>query len=465
MGSIANTHIDAFTRMYFIGIGGIGMSALARYFHAQGKHVTGYDKTPTELTRKLEQEGIQVTYEDSLATLDPDAECVVITPAIPASSNQWQAYKSKGTPIYKRAQVLGMLSEAQYTIAIGGTHGKTTTSSMVAYLLRSGGVDATAFLGGIVADFDSNVCIGKSNITVVEADEFDRSFLTLKPSVAAIMSMDADHLDVYGHDGAMIDAYKGFSLSVIPDGLLLFPQRFEHYITKAWQNELKRKKVIGLTFGLTDDAHICADNIRVEDGVTCFDYVAHNNRLPDFKMQLAGNHNIENALVAISIAIYEGVEADVIRDALSKFKGIKRRFERVVDTEKVHYIDDYAHHPTELRAAIAAARSLFPQKKLTGIFQPHLYSRTRDFAEGFAQALDELDEVLLMPIYPAREQPIAGVESQIIADKMKSVKPIMLDHKGVIDYLHGDKVEVLMTLGAGDIDLLVPQIKKLLTDG
>ena len=451
--------------MYFIGIGGIGMSALARYFHAQGKYVAGYDKTPTELTRKLEQEGIHVTYEDSLTTMDPDADCVVYTPAIPTTSNQWQAYKAKGTLIYKRSQVLGMLSESQYTIAIGGTHGKTTTSSMVAYLLRKGGVDATAFLGGIVADFDSNVCIGKSNITVVEADEFDRSFLTLKPSVAAIMSMDADHLDVYGHGGALIEAYKGFSLQVNPEGLLLFPQRFEHTITKAWQNELKRKKIIGLTFGLTDEAHIYADNIRVEDGVTCFDYVAHNNKVPDIKMQLAGHHNIENALVAISIAIYEGIETDVIRNALSNFKGIKRRFERILDTKEVHYIDDYAHHPTELNAAIAAARSLFPNKKLTGVFQPHLYSRTRDFADGFAEALDRLDKVLLMPIYPARELPIQGVDSQMIAQRMISHMPILLDHKGVIDYLKDANIEVLMTLGAGDIDLLVPEIKKLLADG
>lgn len=452
-------------RIYFIGVGGIGMSALARYFVKQGVQVSGYDRTSTVLTRKLEDEGIHITYVDDVATLDTEADLIVYTPAIPDTHPQLAYYREHDYPVYKRSEVLGLLSESQYTMAIAGTHGKTTTSSMLAYILKEGGKDISAFLGGILADYDSNFIAGSGSHMVVEADEYDRSFLTLSPDVAAIMSMDPDHLDIYGQHSQMIEGFRLFTNRIKRKGLLLMPERFTHLLSMSWQNQLKRKGVIGLSFGTDESANIQALNLRVEDGWTVFDYQAHENRIEGFKMALPGWHNVENALVAITIAIYEEVPVDRIKAALEAFSGIKRRFERVYSDEVLAYIDDYAHHPTELSAAIDAARSLYPDRKITGVFQPHLFTRTRDFADGFAKALDQLDEAILLDIYPAREAPIAGVTSQMILDKMNNENKSLVAKAELVDILKNKKLEVLLTLGAGDIDTCVPEIAAMLSNG
>lgn len=451
--------------IYFIGIGGIGMSALARYFHNLNMKVSGYDKTSTVLTKKLEDEGMKITYKDSVDTLDQEATLVVYTPAIPNDHKQLNWYRDYKYEVKKRSEVLGDLSESQYTLAIAGTHGKTTTSSMLAYILSKSGQDVSAFLGGILSEYGSNFISGNGEKIVVEADEYDRSFLTLKPDVAAIMSMDPDHLDIYGEHKDMLESFRLFTQKIKRKGLLLMPERFTHLMNLSWQNDLKRKGIIGLSFGLNFGSNITAHNIRVEDGMTVFDYQAHENIIKDFKMLLPGKHNIENALVAITLSIYEGVAVDQIKTSLASFKGIKRRFERVVDKGEIVYIDDYAHHPTELDAAIEAARSLHPEKHLTGVFQPHLYTRTRDFAEGFAKALDQLDDVILMDIYPAREEAIEGVDSQMIFDLIENENKSLTDKEGLMNLLGNKKMEVLMTLGAGDIDVFVPQIKEMIEHG
>ena len=451
--------------IYFIGIGGIGMSALARYYHAIGVRVSGYDRTETVLTRKLEDEGMSITYKDETSTLAEDASLVVYTPAIPADHAQLNWYQSYDYPLMKRSEVLGMLSQEQYTLAIAGTHGKTTTSCMLAYILNEGGQRISAFLGGILSDYNSNFIEGDGKKMVVEADEYDRSFLTLNPDVAAIMSMDPDHLDIYGRHQEMVNGFRAFTNKMKRKGLLLMPERFTHLLTKPWQNELKRKGIIGLSFGMEEGANIRAHNVRVEDGMTVFDYQAHENYIKDFKMLLPGRHNIENALVAITMAIYEGVPIEKISKALSEFKGIKRRYQRITKSKEVVYIDDYAHHPTELAAAIEATRSLYPDKKLTGIFQPHLYTRTRDFVDGFAEALDALDEVILLPIYPAREEAIEGVTSELIFNKMTLDQKSLIPKDKLIEVLKDKELEVVLTLGAGDIDVFVPQIKSLIENG
>lgn len=440
------------------------MSALARYYHQLGMEVRGYDKTCTKLTEQLEAEGIQITYVDSVDTLDTEAARVVYTPAISADHLQLAYYRELGYLVVKRSEVLGELSQDHYTLAVAGTHGKTTTSSMLAYILQESGVAITAFLGGVLADYGTNLVGGQPGKVVVEADEYDRSFLTLRPDVAAIMSMDADHLDVYGQHGSMIEGFRAFSACIKRKGLLLMAERDTHHLSKSWQNELKRKGIMGLSFGIDPSANIQAHNIRVEDGMTVFDYQAHDNYIRDFRMQLPGLHNVENALVAITMAIYEGVPVDQISGALASFGGVKRRWERIVEGA-VTYIDDYAHHPTELTAAIQAARSMYPGRHLTGIFQPHLYSRTRDFAAGFAEALDQLDRCLLLDIYPAREEPIEGVSSQMIVDHMQLDDKCITTKSDLIDTLRELDLDVILTLGAGDIDTCVPQIKAFLQEG
>lgn len=440
------------------------MSALARYYHKAGWQVSGYDRTETDLTRSLVAEGITVSYIDTVEEVDHEVALVVYTPAIPEDNVQLTFYRDKGYTVLKRSEALGALSDEQYTIAIAGTHGKTTTSSMLAYIMHEADTGASAFLGGVMADYGTNFISGSGDKIIVEADEYDRSFLTLRPDVAAIMSMDADHLDIYKSHHDMLEAFKAFTGCIKRKGLLLLSDRHTHHLTRSWQNVLKRKDIIGLSFGMDDTANIQAHNVRVEDGYTVFDYQAHENYIADFKMRLPGTHNIENALVAISIAIYEGVPVEQIARSLENFGGIKRRWERVIDTGSTAYVDDYAHHPTEIAAAIDAARGVYPDRHITVVFQPHLYSRTQDFAEDFAKALDMADQTILCDIYPAREAPIDGVTSELIASHMAEDVPCM--HKDeVVDYLRNCDLDVLMTLGAGDIDTCVPLIKNMIEDG
>ncbi len=445
--------------IYFVGIGGIGMSAIARYFIAHGKRVSGYDKTKTLLTETLEQEGMYIHYEDDVNLIPKDIDTVIFTPAIPADHKGLQYLKTLGLPLMKRSEALGLLSNDKRSIAIAGTHGKTTTSSMTAHVLKVGGIDVSAFLGGITADYNSNFLIGKSDVVVLEADEYDRSFLTLSPYIAAILSMDPDHLDIYGDKDEMVEGYKAFAGKIRDNGSLIIKAGLLDRFNLSELAALTKRNINIYEFGV-DDGQIQVTNIGVEDGRFIFDYHGLEHHFQKIFLNMPGRHNVENACVAISAAILCGVNEDKIRKAMAEFKGIQRRFEKIIDQKDFVYIDDYAHHPSELRAAIDAAKTLYPGRKLTGIFQPHLYSRTRDFVEGFASELDKLDEVILMDIYPARELPIEGVTSEIIFNLINNKNKTLVTKATLMEILKDKNPEILMTLGAGDIDTFVPKIKE-----
>ena len=447
--------------VYFVGIGGIGMSAIARYFLAQGKQVSGYDKTRTVLTEKLEAEGMNIHYKDEVSWIPADIDLVIFTPAIPKDHKGMKHLLASSLPIMKRSEALGLISNDKRSVCIAGTHGKTTTSSMTAHVLKVGGVDVSAFLGGITVDYQSNFLIGNSDTVVLEADEYDRSFLRLSPSIAAILSMDPDHLDIYGDSDVMVDGYKAFAAQIRKDGFLLIQAGLLNKFRMDELAALYQRNVQVYEFG-HETGQIQMSNIRVENGKYVFDYQGLGKKWDNIQLNMPGRHNVENACVALSAGILCGVEEKDIRKALAEFKGIQRRFEKIVDTDAVVYIDDYAHHPSELKAAIDAARKLYPGRKLTGIFQPHLFSRTRDFVEGFAAELDKLDEVVLMDIYPARELPIEGVTSQIIYDLMQNNQKVLVTKKTLMQEMEQRQIDVLMTLGAGDIDTFVPKIKEMI---
>lgn len=440
-------------KIYFIGIGGIGMSALARYFHGRGVEVFGYDKTETSLTRKLSEEGMSIHYHDDPASIPAGIDLAVFTPAIPSDLGELEYFRNSGIPLKKRAEVLGIISRGMKTIAIAGTHGKTTTSSLTTWLLRSSGIDCSAFLGGIVRNFGSNFVEGHSEWVVVEADEYDRSFLQLDPDVAVILSMDADHLDIYGDHESMVETgYKAFAAKIKPGGRL--------FVQYRWAGEFAEAQAFGI-----ENGRYRAENIRVEEGFFVFDYVSTDIAMLGLRFAMPGRHNVENATAAISAALSAGADEAGIRRGLETFGGIQRRFEILFRSKEVVYVDDYAHHPSELEAVIGAAREFFPGKKLTGVFQPHLYSRTRDFAEGFAQALDRLDEVILLDIYPARELPIPGVDSQMIAAMMQQAKVTLCSKSELMNELKSRHIEVLLTVGAGDIDTFTEPIRQWLSAG
>lgn len=437
-------------KLYFIGIGGIGMSALARYFKGLGMEIYGYDRVRSDLTKALEVEGMEIHYNEDLAAIPEGVDLVVYTPAIPKSHAELLHFQNNGFPIMKRAEVLGLISRNRKTIAVAGTHGKTTTSAILTYILRTCGVDCTAFLGGIAQNYKSNFVEGSSEWVVMEADEFDRSFLHLNPDIAIITSMDADHLDIYGDHEEMQNTYRKFASQV--SDLLLYNEGLpmDAVVLKAKAS----------SYGTTKTAAYNSSRIRAHAPNFVFDWEdkAAEQLWDDISFTLPGRHNVSNATAAIAVAKYLGCEEQKIRQALRTFKGIWRRFEWVYMSPSAVYIDDYAHHPEELKAAIRAARSLFPERKLTGVFQPHLYSRTRDFVDGFAEALDELDELYLLDIYPARELPIEGVTSQLILDKMKNNNKILVDKNDLIEKLKQKPVELLLTLGAGDIGAMVKDI-------
>ncbi len=439
--------------VYLIGIGGIGMSGLARYFHQRGRLVCGYDRTPTALTSSLIEEGIQVIFEDKIELIPSDfstpsdSALIIYTPAIPKDSLILNYFRDKGFALKKRSEVLGIISKGMFTIAVGGTHGKTTTSSIVAHILKHSGYDCSAFLGGIATNYNTNVLFGKNNVVVVEADEYDRSFLTLHPDIALITSMDADHLDIYGDKAHLTESFKLFASQIKPGGKLIYRAGL------PLEN--------GKTYAADGIADIKAENVRIEKGSFVFDFKSDNGIIPNTELGIPGLHNVENAVAAIEIALLLGISTDKIKDALRAFRGVKRRFEYIVKTDKHIYIDDYAHHPEELRACITAVKSLYPNKKLTTIFQPHLFTRTRDFADGFAEVLDMTDELLMLDIYPARELPIPGVTSAMILEKMES-KHTQLGKQEALEFVKNQQPELLLTVGAGDIDTLVEPLKNVL---
>ena len=442
-------------RVYLIGIGGIGMSGLARYFTHLGCIVCGYDKTSTDLTDQLHNEGIQVIFDDHsdwipLSFQTPN-ECTLIiyTPAIPRDSEILNFFKNNGFELFKRSQVLGLISQSMFTIAVAGTHGKTTTSCLVAHILKDSGKDCSAFLGGIASNYNSNVLYGNNNIVVVEADEFDRSFLTLHPDIAIITSMDADHLDIYGSHDQLTESFRQFASQLKENGILIY-----HEDLPLTTN--------GITYSAHGPADVKAINIRVEHGDFYFDFKNSVNAILNIKLGIAGIHNIENATAAIEVALKLDIEPALIKKALESFRGVKRRFEYIVKTDQHIYIDDYAHHPEELRAAISSIKRLYPDKKLTTIFQPHLYTRTRDFADGFAEVLDMSDELIMLDIYPARELPIEGVNSDMILSRMQMLNKRKCGKQEAVDLVRIEKPELLLTVGAGDIDQLVGPLKNAL---
>jgi UDP-N-acetylmuramate--alanine ligase len=450
--------------IYFLGIGGIGMSALARYFNHYGIKVAGYDKTPTALTTELQNEGIEVHFDENveylehlLAEYKKDEVLIVFTPAVPREHAEYVYLQKNSYAISKRAEVLGKITKQFKTIAIAGTHGKTTTSSLVAHILKVAGFDTYAFLGGITKNYNTNLLLGskipnENTYVVVEADEYDRSFLTLYPYIGVVTSVDADHLDIYGDVKYMHESYTMFANQVNAAGHLIVKKNVDNTLS------LSAKR---FTYAVNLEADFCAKNIEIHEADFYFDVDSSLSYISGAVLGIPGTHNVENATAAVAVAQLLKIDNSVIKKALQSFGGVKRRFDYHVKTQKLVYIDDYAHHPEELKAAIGAAKALYPDKKITGIFQPHLFTRTRDFADGFAESLDMLDECLLLDIYPAREKPIEGITSTMLLSKMKSQNKRLLQKKEVLDYLKTHDTQVLMTLGAGDIDTLVEPIADL----
>jgi UDP-N-acetylmuramate--alanine ligase len=447
--------LDAINRVYFVGIGGIGMSALARYFAKRGTLVCGYDKTRTNLTIELEREGITITYLDEPLGLPisfhqhHDDTLVIYTPAIPKDAAILRHFKDEGFVLKKRAEVLGIISRGQICIAVAGTHGKTTTSSIIAHILTATGYGCTAFLGGIATNYNSNFLIGDNNVVVIEADEYDRSFLTLNPDVAVITSMDADHLDIYGDTAQLHESFQLFASQLKLDGTLFVKEGLP--IENA------------TNYGLNEQTKVNGHHIRVVDSTFVFDYHSPAVQINDLSLMLPGKHNVENTVAAIAVALELGIDPEDVKAALATYKGVKRRFEYILKTGSHIYIDDYAHHPEELKACFAAVRQLYPDKKLTVLFQPHLYTRTRDFAAEFATVLSSADELLLLDIYPARELPIPGINASWLLNKITLENKTLVIKDNVLELLNSNKPELLLTVGAGDIDTLIKPIKEILS--
>ncbi len=446
--------------VFFLGIGGIGMSALARWFQQEGYAVAGYDKTPSPLTDALGAEGMQVIFTDTVESVPvqfrstPEEVLVVWTPAIPKDSTLLHFFQ-EGYLIKKRAEVLGMITKDQYTIAVAGTHGKTSTSSLVAHLLKSAGKPVTAFLGGITQNYNSNLILsGKSKeaVVVVEADEFDRSFLHLHPNEAVLTSADPDHLDIYGDEQTILEGFCQF-LSLVDKKGKVYLQSHAHYRLGDQGIALASLREYGLR---SDGIH--AENIVAKPNSFVFDYIGSKNQIKGLELSIPGFHNVENALAAIAIALDHGVSEAQVREGIKTFLGVKRRFEIYSSQAGKIYIDDYAHHPEEIKACLSSVRAMYPSQRMTVIFQPHLFTRTRDFASGFSESLSLADEVILLPIYPARELPIPGVVSEMLLEGIQTAKKICIPKSEVMEYLESSDPEVLVTLGAGDIDRLVPGI-------
>jgi UDP-N-acetylmuramate--alanine ligase len=445
-------NLNQIHNVYFIGIGGIGMSALARYFKFIGKDVAGYDKTPTELTSELIESGISIHFEDRIDMIPPhfnqENTLVIVTPAVPVTHSEWNYFLERNYELKKRAEVLGIITKDTFCFAVAGTHGKTTTSSILGHILYESGADVTAFVGGIVENYNSNLIGSGKIVTVVEADEFDRSFLHLHPDIACVTSMDADHLDIYG-DSASIEATFAEFADKVEDKNNLF-------IAKG----LPLK---GFTVAVNDEADYRAFNIRIENAQYVFDVQTPSETIRDLKFGLPGNHNLTNAVMALAMAKKYGTPTDAIAKALLSFRGIKRRFSYQIKDGNRIFIDDYAHHPTEINAVHQAVRELYPEEKVLAIFQPHLFSRTKDFADGFAKSLSAFDEILLLDIYPARELPMEGITSQWLMNKMSNPNRKLVSKSDLISNVLSSDAKIVVTIGAGDIGELVQPIKEALT--
>ena len=449
--------------MYFIGIGGIGMSALARYFLAQGFVVCGYDRTESPLTDQLEDEGCSITYEDSVDSLpalfdnpdDRNSVLVIYTPAIPKDSVILNYFRDKDYTIYKRSEILGQISSDTDAIAVAGTHGKTTVSTMIAHILTTSAVKCSAFLGGISKNYDTNLLMAESRYTVMEADEFDRSFLQLSPQIAVVTAIDPDHLDIYGTPESMIEAYSEFCGKVRGDGTLIVN---ENIITRLRLPD----DVMVYTYGTGEQAGFRAVEIKREQGCYHFELLTPSDMVKGLRLRVPGMVNILNATAAAAAAWSAGASHDEIREALYTYQGVRRRFDIRYSGKEIIYLDDYAHHPQEINALISAVRDFWPGRQVTGVFQPHLYTRTRDFAEGFAEALDKLDEVLLLTLYPAREKPIPGVSSEMIASRMKNTNVKVVTKEELLPELEHVRNGLLLTIGAGDIDRFTEPITEML---
>lgn len=449
--------------IYFLGIGGIGMSALARWFKHKGLRIAGYDRTPTPLTHELIEEGMELHFDDNVAFIPgyitKEKTLVIFTPAIPKDHTEFNYLKDQDFTIMKRSEVLGLISKDYHTIAVAGTHGKTTTSSMVAHILKSAKRNMVALLGGITTNYDSNLVmhgeVAKDTIVVAEADEFDRSFLRLHPNAAVVTSADADHLDIYGDHATMLAAYREFISQIEPKGSLVIHHRVADLAKANAHVHVK-------TYGL-DQGQFFASNVTANSGFFAFDLQGPGMKMESIRLGVPGFHNVENAIAAILAVRHLNIEEDIIREALSSFSGVKRRFEMVYSRNGCVYVDDYAHHPAEIEAFLRSLKAMYAGKKLTVIFQPHLFTRTRDFADGFASSLSLADELILLDIYPARELPINGVTSDLIFNQVTSPVKIKTSKKDLISTLDSMDIEVIATVGAGDIDLFVKPIRKMLS--
>ncbi len=442
-------NLKTLNNVYFIGIGGIGMSALARYFKFIGKNVAGYDKTKTPLTQELKGLGIDIHFEDDINLVpgefyDVTSTLIVFTPAVPADHSEYQYFLNRDFELKKRSEVLGLITKDTFCFAVAGTHGKTTTSCILAHLLKETNTPFTAFLGGISEDFNSNFVLEGTEYSVVEADEFDRSFLRLFPDVACVTSMDADHLDIYGDENELKKSFKEFTERIKPGGKL--------FVRKGLPLD-------GITYGIEDNSDYCIENIRIEEGTYIFDLVTPETKLSEVKFNKPGRHNLLNGLVAFAMATQTGKPVNELAKALETFKGVQRRFSYKIKREDFIFIDDYAHHPTEIDAVYQAISEMHPGKKTLVVFQPHLFSRTRDFADDFAQSLSQFDSILLLDIYPAREKPMAGITSEWLLEKIDRPKKKVLQKINLIEEIKKQNPDILVTLGAGDIGLEITKLK------
>lgn len=436
-------------KLFFLGIGGIGMSALAKYFNHFGKKVYGYDKTETDLTRELEKQGINIIFETDPEILSSEVKndkntLIVYTPAIQKHQQLFSFFAAEGYKMAKRAEVLGRISKGKFTFAIAGTHGKTTTTAILAHLLIDAGEKVTAFMGGISENFKSNLAISGDKILVVEADEFDRSFLQLSPNIAAITSMDSDHLDIYGDKNELERSFNDFAALVVADGTLFY------------RNGLA---LHGISYGVEDDSAFCAKNVKIEEGTYQFDLQAGENYIEELIFKLPGRHNLSNAVGALAMALKYGIEPEKLRTALKSFSGVKRRFEYKYRTEKRILIDDYAHHPAEISAVFDSVKEMFPKERNLVVFQPHLFSRTRDFGNEFAESLEKFDEVVLLDIYPAREEPIEGITSEWLLKKINNPNKKLCSKNELSKKVSGSGAKIIVMLGAGDIGNEVEKVK------
>ena len=445
-------NLDNFKSIYFIGIGGIGMSALAHYFVNQGAKVSGYDRSKTELTKELEKIGVEISYDENIDSLKDlqNIKLVIFTPAIDSKNIYFEYFKKSQVPLLKRSQILGEITKPLDTIAVAGTHGKTTTSSIIAHILTSDNKDGLCFIGGITSNYKSNFLIGKGNFSVVEADEYDRSFMNLFPDTIVLTSMDADHLDIYENKDFLVEAFKNFTKLLSDNKKLIVEENISHFFKE------------NLSYGFKKENDLQIINVQIKEGLYLFDIVFNNQIYENFVFKMPGSYNLLNAAGSILACLINGITVDSIKNGLQSYSGVKRRFDVQLSLPKLIYIDDYAHHPKEIDSLLSAVKSFYPQKFVVGVFQPHLFSRTRDFMDYFAESLSGFDQIFLLPIYPAREAPIEGIDSSVLIQKIKNNnKRIINSVSELFNFINRDLDMVLLTIGAGDIDKWPKQIKKI----